>query len=679
MSSIKRNVLIVTLTIIIAIALFVIYYIFFFEHPPTKFNIGNLSYDTVKLTIDTELSAEVLIQPTVSEAEMANLDKTQSLYNKLQNEYKNGEYSIENPFIKIDPYDFNPLCAVVMFESDEPLAISYTVDGDVPYSLSIDGFKTSHEIPVICLYEDRANQVLITATDEKGNISNYTYEITTEPLPSAPFSAEITIPKDGDGYIMSLAFQGNARDYTYYLDTNGEVRFYLDEGFLVNIIFTEEGTILLNPYGITTKGLIEGYSNGIIEIDYLGRIIKYYKVPFEVHHSFEILPNNNLLIATSDDTVYIEDTVIEIDRESGEIVNEWDYKDYMDMNRVARIGVHSRSGDWIHINSVFYDEETNSLVASGRQQAIISIDKDTEEINWILSEDYGYSESDPAKDNLLISIDDDLEYPNGQHALSLTDDGNLLVFDNGNMRAGEDGESLLDSENYSRAVEYHIDTDNMTVEQVWQYGKELGTTYYSTFISSARILDSGNYLINFGAGNVNHDIEGAEPVQSTLITEVSPDTNKILFEMKLDSYNYNAIPLEFQESIEVHTYSPPAVLYDESYYPDQFEKTEYFPYGFKLFIEIDPNNYGIEGSPLFSEPLSIKYTLENKDTGAIYSDYIFNFSYYETIDLLYFSQIDYPEGKYTISFDLIAFDPDIEAVEDAETIESDIFVKTVSF
>ncbi len=680
MSQAKKVILIASISVIALSTFAIAYFLFFFDSPLFSFSKPQVDASVTTLKSETEISAEIVIQPSISDEEYSILQEQNTLVDTVMYEYSKGEYTIEDPFIKVNPYDFNPLSALVMFETEKPLQISYTVTGDVPYSLSIEGYKTSHEIPVICLYADRTNEVLITATDESGNETVYTYDIATDPLPDEPFTSEITVPKENDeGYIMALNLQGRSIDYVYFLDTTGEPRFYIHEGFMVNIIFTDEGTILLNPYHMTTQGLIEEYSNGIIETDYLGRIIKYYKIPFEVHHSFEVLPNNNLLIATSDESAYIEDTIIEVDRETGEIVDEWDYKEFLDMDRVARIGVHSNSGDWIHINSVLYDEETNSIFASGRQQFVISIDKDTEEINWILGEDYGYSDDDPSKEYILKSIDDDLEYPNGQHALSITDDGHLLLFDNGNMRSDENGESIPNDENYSRAVVYDIDEENMTVEQIWSYGEELGTTYYSSFISSVNQLDNGNYLVNFGAGNVNRDIEGADDVESTLIAEVSKESDTVLFEIKLDTFNYNAIPLDFKDSIEVHPHSSPVILYDEEYYPEKFETTDYFPYGLKVFVEIDPNAYGIERFTSIGNPLSVRYTAVNNDTGESFEHYIVNYTNFKSLNLEYISENDYPSGDYTFTFDLMIFDPTVETIEDAELFMPEIFVKDISF
>lgn len=44
-------------------------------------------------------------------------------------EFRKGTYTIEKPFVKINPYLINPLAAVVMFMTEEETAVSVTVYG----------------------------------------------------------------------------------------------------------------------------------------------------------------------------------------------------------------------------------------------------------------------------------------------------------------------------------------------------------------------------------------------------------------------------------------------------------------------------------------------------------------------------------------------------------------------
>lgn len=74
-----------------------------------------------------------------------------------------------------------------------------------------------------------------------------------------------------------------------------------------------------------------------------------------------------------------------------------------------------------------------------------------------------------------------------QHDAQLLDNGNLLLFDNGNGIA-----------DYSRAIEYTIDHNQKTLTRVWEYT----TGHYAPNRGSVQRLASGDTLINFVDGGI---------------------------------------------------------------------------------------------------------------------------------------------------------------------------------
>ena len=73
---------------------------------------------------------------------------------------------------------------------------------------------------------------------------------------------------------------------------------------------------------------------------------------------------------------------------------------------------------------------------------------------------------------------EDFEWFYAQHNVSILDNGDIALFDNGTAKVKRvDGDNRVSGDNvYSRAVVYQIDTENMTVSQVTEYGKERGAT-----------------------------------------------------------------------------------------------------------------------------------------------------------------------------------------------------------
>ena len=155
--------------------------------------------------------------------------------------------------------------------------------------------------------------------------------------------------------------------------------------------------------------------------------------------------------------------------------------------------------NWAHVNSVDYDPTDDSIVISSRHQsAVIKIGRD-KKVKWILASPEGWK-GELAK-KVLTPVDKDgkpikcenskcegdFDWTWTQHTGWRIDDKSdknvfyLSVFDNGDARGME--QPPLPDMKYSRAVIYKIDQNKMTVQQIWEYGKERGHEWYSPVTS----------------------------------------------------------------------------------------------------------------------------------------------------------------------------------------------------
>lgn len=132
----------------------------------------------------------------------------------------------------------------------------------------------------------------------------------------------------------------------------------------------------------------------------------------------------------------------------------------------------------IHANMVLVDDEHAwvNFYISGQ---IVKIDKASGEILWTLG---------PGGDFELL--DGGLWFE-GCHGMSFTDEGHLLLYDN----AGGLGRP------WSRAVEYELDEEAMTVRQVWSWPEEdLGEDAWLNWIwGDVDRLPNGNTLVSLGS------------------------------------------------------------------------------------------------------------------------------------------------------------------------------------
>src|SRR5690606_20081219 len=94
--------------------------------------------------------------------------------------------------------------------------------------------------------------------------------------------------------------------------------------------------------------------NRIYEIDLFGNVGNSWEMPgFGFHHEVHEKPDGNFLVTVNKlGAATIEDHVIEIDRESGGIVREWNLNQSMENGRTVWT---TDAVDWIHINGVYYD------------------------------------------------------------------------------------------------------------------------------------------------------------------------------------------------------------------------------------------------------------------------------------------------------------------------------------
>ena len=320
-------------------------------------------------------------------------------------------------------------------------------------------------------------------------------------------------------------------------DVNGDVRWYLTENFTWNINRLKNGNLL-----VSTERLVNPpyYTTGLYEMDLLGKIYTEYKLNGGYHHDYFELENGNILVASDNfDSGTVEDYIVELDRKTGDIVKTFDLKNILNMNDGK--SENWTDYDWFHNNAVWYDKNTNSITLSGRHQdAVINIDYDTGKLNWIIGDPTNWSSE---YQKYFFKPIGDFEWQWSQHAAMITPEGYVFIFDNGNNKSKIKDEYVPAIDSYSRGVMYKIDTTNMTIEQVWQYGKERGSSYYSPYISDVDYIDTNHYIVHSGGisykdgviQNQPAGLVGADTLKS-ITTELLND--EIIFEIELPTNNY---------------------------------------------------------------------------------------------------------------------------------------------
>lgn len=209
--------------------------------------------------------------------------------------------------------------------------------------------------------------------------------------------------------------------------------------------------------------------------------------------------------ASSDGVQQLESNLIEIQRgDPVQILNHWDLAaiigDYMS-SQGDNAAAFVRPGiDWFHLNSATYDPLDNSIVVSSRENFIIDLDYSTGAIRWILGDPTKYWYSFPSLRAKALTLAPGGLYPIGQHALSITSDGLLMLFNDGTASVNQpSGEPAGQGRTYSAVSAYSIDQASMTATEMWRY--DAGQTVYSAYCGSAYESHDKSILVDYAEAN----------------------------------------------------------------------------------------------------------------------------------------------------------------------------------
>jgi hypothetical protein len=427
----------------------------------------------------------------------------------------------EPPTVSPNPNRRAPLAAVLRFAADRPVEAAVTVsDGEHRWAMRYGAHREPKAgLAVVGMRPGRRHTIRLTARDPKTgqSIRSDPLRVTTPPLPdeAAEFpvirirTAEVARMEPGFTLLnprRRLPKKIASRERTQasvfgrdfgllvMVDAQGEVVWYCRTNARISDLnYLPNGHIL---YGTTDQR--------IIEIDLLGNEVASWFAAgrpegkahgtavqaMTLHHDVDRLPNGHILALDTErrrlDGYYttdldpdaprkpqwvMGDRVIEFDR-NGTIRWSWSAFDHLDPYRIGYETFSNywvRRGfpdtlDWSHANGVQDLPEEGAVLVNFRYQScVVNVDRESGGIRWIFGEHSGWPKRLRGK---LLKLTKGT-WPWHQHSPVMTERGTLLLFDNGNFRARPFEEPTPIAQTHSRAVEYRINEDAMTVEQVW--------------------------------------------------------------------------------------------------------------------------------------------------------------------------------------------------------------------
>jgi hypothetical protein len=142
--------------------------------------------------------------------------------------------------------------------------------------------------------------------------------------------------------------------------------------------------------------------------------------------------------------------------------------------------------DWTHTNSLDVLPNGDILVSNRHLDQVIAIKPDFSGIDWKLGGEGS-----------------DFTFPNPsdrfyhQHFVKILPNGDIVLFDNGNLRPAEEGGQ------YSRAEELKLNFSTMKATKVWEYRNT--PDLFSSAVGSVIRLNNGNTVVDFGVDSVKED------------------------------------------------------------------------------------------------------------------------------------------------------------------------------
>ena len=136
-----------------------------------------------------------------------------------------------------------------------------------------------------------------------------------------------------------------------------------------------------------------------------------------------------------------------------------------------------------------------------------------------------------------------------EHYVRMLENGNLLLFDNGNGRPAAEGGL------YTRALELALDWKSMTATKVWEYRHQTGSSggapvyKYSDRVGAAQRLANGNTIVWFGADINPATLAPKSPQTYTLVeADASPEADALaVLDVQIPpgtGFPYRALPVE---------------------------------------------------------------------------------------------------------------------------------------
>lgn len=447
-------------------------------------------------------------------------------------------WTATTPLAVLNPFGTGSNGLYLYFETEQDTKVTYTIHVEAggisdftaeAADYSGQEYTKRHEFQLIGLVPGERNEVTLTMTGKWGNTRQVVRFSVDMPEPSSGYPTRLEVTEgssdqpQAEGLFAMMRVNGYL-GYGFFFDDDGVMRYEMVlEGYGFDRLLFDGDEILTCVS-----------SSKLARIDGLGRVTQIYTLDgYDLHHDIGYGADGELLaLAEEVGGETVEDRLLSIDLETGEVTQLLDFSQLMEpyFEMTRKVGPtddffwQAGEWDWLHLNSLQYMPEDDSLIVSSREtSAIIKVKglHSRPELDWLAGDERFWQDTPYA--GLCLTQVGDFVPQYGQHCVEYLADGEedgvyyLAVYNNNywslNSRdftlemADSVGTGLyLTDDETSQVYIYRIDENDRT----FALEDSFDVPYSSIVSNGSQCGDQGNWVVNSGVAMVfgEYDADG---------------------------------------------------------------------------------------------------------------------------------------------------------------------------
>ncbi|WP_130869016.1 aryl-sulfate sulfotransferase [Intestinimonas massiliensis (ex Afouda et al. 2020)] len=439
-------------------------------------------------------------------------------------------WTATTPLAVLNPYGTGSNGLYLYFETERATAVSYTIrvdDDDIPDFTAAAADHSGkehtkiHEFQVIGLVPGETNYVTLTMSGSWGNTRQVVNFKVDMPEASSGYATRLETtdgPSEAEqaGGLFTMMRVNGYLGYGFFYDNDGILRYEMVlEGYgFDRILFVDDE--ILTCVSASKLARING----------LGQVTQIYDLSgYDLHHDIGFGQDGEVLaLAEEIGGETVEDRLLSIDLESGEVTQLLDFAELLEpyFSMTRRVGAtddffwQAGEWDWIHLNSLQYLPEEDSLIVSSRETSTIIKIKDLHTapaVDWLAGDQRFWADTPYA--DACLTQEGDFVPQYGQHCVEYYADGEedgvyyLALFNNNywSLNSRDFDMDVADSvgtglyktgDETSQVYIYRIDENNRTFSLERSFDVP-----YSSIVSNGSPCDgSDNWVVNSGVAMV---------------------------------------------------------------------------------------------------------------------------------------------------------------------------------